>query len=716
MGLRDTGLRGAKRPSLRRSVRRVGAFVSGLVVVAGTTIAFDASSLVQGSPPPAETLSCNDSWTGAGPTADWNSAGNWTAGVPNSTSVEACISGDAAVLLPDGSFSIGELTVSAGSSLAIGTGATGASLSVSSGLQNDGALTVGPTGTSGTTATTDPTATPSTSGQAGLTLDGPITNTGTLTVDGMVAIGTTVSTTVSNTTALSNDGTIGIAPGGQINMDGSSTITNEPDGLLAFGIDGPSSSVADYGRITDGTLSLAGSADPVVENGFTPSPNAEYFVDTGTSKGTFTSVLHGATADYTHPGEVGLTGGAPPVVTSTNLTSSVAAGSDYGQSVQFRASVTPTSGSNPTGLVSFTAGGLLLGSSVLTTSAAGVTSAVLDVSSLDVGSDSITATYVGDVVFGASTSAVLSQVVNPDPTTVTIASSSASPELGQPVTETATVSSAAPGSGTPTGSVSFSDAGSSIPTCQGLALPPASPLAVTCSQAYGTNGMQSITATYGGDANFATSTGSLAENVSPVSTKTTIVPSPPTSTSGQCLTLTATVTPTTGTSNPDGTVTFTDDGISLGASMLSTTDGVTSASMLVTTLPVGSDSVTASYSGGPGFVASSSARPASVMVSKATTTLGLLTSDNPSPAGQSVTFTATVFPITGSGETGVVTFFDNGTRIGTGSVVNGQATLSVTTLSAGDHRIAADYDGDSSFIGSSTTGPLSQLVGDPQQN
>ena len=98
-------------------------------------------------------------------------------------------------------------------------------------------------------------------------------------------VGSTVST------ALSNDGTIGVAPGGLIDVDRSSTITNEPDGLLAFGIDGPPSSVADYGRITNGTLSLAGSADPVFENGFTPSPSAEYVVDTGTSTGTFTSVL-----------------------------------------------------------------------------------------------------------------------------------------------------------------------------------------------------------------------------------------------------------------------------------------------------------------------------------------------------------------------------------------------------------------------------------------
>ena len=87
--------------------------------------------------------------------------------------------------------------------------------------------------------------------------------------------------------------------------------------------------------------------------------------------------------------------------------------------------------------------------------------------------------------------------------------------------------------------------------------------------------------------------------------------------------------------------------------------------MLVTTLPVGSDPVTASYGGGPGFLASSSAGRRVGHGEQAATTLGLLTSVNPSAAGQSVTFTATVFPTTGSGETGTVTFFDDGARIGT---------------------------------------------------
>jgi hypothetical protein len=125
--------------------------------------------------------------------------------------------------------------------------------------------------------------------------------------------------------------------------------------------------------------------------------------------------------------------------------------------------------------------------------------------------------------------------------------------------------------------------------------------------------------------------------------------------------------------------------------------------MLLTTLPIGSDSVTASYGGGAGFLATSSSGAGSVTVTKATTTLGLLSSANPSTAGQPLTLTATVFPTTGSGETGTVTFFENGTRIGTSAVSNGQATWTVFTQLASDDSITADYSGDANFRSSSTT-------------
>ncbi len=203
----------------------------------------------------------------------------------------------------------------------------------------------------------------------------------------------------------------------------------------------------------------------------------------------------------------------------------------------------------------------------------------------------------------------------------------------------------------------------------------------------------------------------MTESIAPVQTMTRVVPSPSISTSGQSVTLTATVAPVTGAAVPQGTVTFSVNGTTLGTSTLTTTDGVTSASMLTTTLPVGADSVVASFGGNADFLPSESTGAASVTVSRASTTLGLLSSDNPIPIGQSTTFTATVFPATGSGETGVVSFFADGSRIGTGQVVNGQATLTVSTLPPGSHSVTATYAGDGAFVGSATPAPLLQSVG-----
>ena len=68
---------------------------------------------------------------------------------------------------------------------------------------------------------------------------------------------------------------------------------------------------------------------------------------------------------------------------------------------------------------------------------------------------------------------------------------------------------------------------------------------------------------------------------------------------------------------------------------------------------------------------------------------------NPPTYGQPVTITATVASAAGS-PTGVVSFFDGGTLIGTGTLAaNGKATFTSSTLIAGPHTITASYEGDS---------------------
>ena len=414
----------------------------------------------------------------------------------------------------------------------------------------------------------------------------------------------TVTIGVASPSSLTNAGTVGVAPGGLIDLEKSSTLTNASNGLIAFGIDGPPTSPSDYGRITNGALSLDGSAEPVFENGFTPSPGAEYVVADGSFSGTFATVRNGATADYSHPGALGLVGGAPASATAVAITSAVPT-SVFGQDVPFTATVTSAPGSDPTGSVSFSAGGVLLGSAPAVT-AVGVTTATFDTASLPVGSEPVSATYHGDVLFGPSTSPVAAQVVNRDTANVTIEAAPADAVPGQQVTYTVVVSAAAPGAGSPAGTASLSDDGSPVAGCQSLTLSPAAPPQATCSETYDADATHSVVATYSGNADFSSSTAAATETVAPLPTTTTVTVSSRTSTTGGAVSFTATVAASTGTASPTGSVTFTDDGAPLGTSTLTTSGGVTTTSMLLTTLPLGVNPITASYGGDADFAASAS--------------------------------------------------------------------------------------------------------------
>jgi Bacterial Ig-like domain (group 3) len=88
------------------------------------------------------------------------------------------------------------------------------------------------------------------------------------------------------------------------------------------------------------------------------------------------------------------------------------------------------------------------------------------------------------------------------------------------------------------------------------------------------------------------------------------------------------------------------------------------------------------------------------------TTTTVASSANPSISGQAVTFTATVLPSTA---TGAVTFLDGTSKIGTSTLTNGAATLSISTLAAGMHSITAGYGGNSQYTGS-VSSALTQTV------
>jgi autotransporter-associated beta strand protein len=181
---------------------------------------------------------------------------------------------------------------------------------------------------------------------------------------------------------------------------------------------------------------------------------------------------------------------------------------------------------------------------------------------------------------------------------------------------------------------------------------------------------------------------------------------------GQPVTFTATVSAVSGVGTPTGTVTFTDGATILGTVSLSGGQ----ASFTTSTLSPGTHSVNASYSGDSIYNPSSSSSPAiQTVISFPTTATALASSINIPSLGQSITFTATVSVLSGSGTpTGTVTFFDGTAPLGSSPLSGGTATFSTSMLTLGRHSMTAVYNGDRVFVGS-TSPALIQIVGVPNE-
>ena len=364
--------------------------------------------------------------------------------------------------------------------------------------------------------------------------------------------------------------------------------------------------------------------------------------------------------------------------TATTLTSSLNP-STFGASVTLTATLAP---SNATGTVTFKDGATTLGTGTLSGG-----TATLNIATLSVAAHSLTASYGGDTNDATSTSATLTQTVNQAPTTTTLTSSLNPSTFGASVTLTATL---APSSAT--GTVTFKDGATTLGTGSlsgGTATLNISTLSVAA---------HSLTASYGGDTNDATSTSStLTQTVNQAPTTTTLTSSLNPSTFGASVTLTATLAPSSAT----GTVTFKDGATTLGTGSLS---GGT-ATLNISTLSVAAHSLTASYGGDTNDATSTSATLTQT-VNQAPTTTTLTSSLNPSTFGASVTLTATLAP---SNATGTVTFKDGATTLGMGSLSGGTATLNVSTLSVAAHSLTASYGGDTNDA-TSASSTLTQTV------
>jgi Bacterial Ig-like domain (group 3) len=355
-------------------------------------------------------------------------------------------------------------------------------------------------------------------------------------------------------------------------------------------------------------------------------------------------------------------------------------------------------------VVSFTLDGAFAGTAVTDSSGVATLTGVPQSDAVGTDSGGIVASFSGD-----STN-LLSQnsgdlVVSQSSTTTTLTSSANPSTSGQSVTFTATVAPASSGSGTPTGTVNFLDGTTVIGTAEPLTAGVA-----TFSDSSLTVGTHSITAVYSGDTNFTTSTSSALSQVVLQASTTTLTSSPNPSVFGQSVTFTATVAPSSATgSTPTGTVNFMEGTTTLGTETLSS--GV--ATFSTSSLAVGTDSITAVYSGDTTYGTSTSTAVSQV-VNMASSTTTLTSGTNPSVSGQSVTFTATVTPVSpGAGvPTGTVTFMNGTATLGTGTLSStGVATFSTSSLtaSASPYSITAVYGGDTNFT-TSTSSAVSQVV------
>src|SRR5207253_251264 len=215
-----------------------------------------------------------------------------------------------------------------------------------------------------------------------------------------------------------------------------------------------------------------------------------------------------------------------------------------------------------------------------------------------------------------------------------------------------------------------------------------------------------ITAVYGGDASFASSTSPvLMQTVNKAASSTAVVSSNSASNRGAAVTFTATVT-SSATGTPTGTVTFQDATTTLGTGTLS---GGT-ATFTTSGLGTGTHSITGIYGGDANFTGSTSPILTQT-IGKAASSTAVASSNVPSMSVSRVTFTATVTSSATSIPTGTVTFQDGAATLGTGMLSGGNATLATSALVGGVHSITAVYGGDASFA-SSTSPVLTQTVAD----
>jgi sugar lactone lactonase YvrE len=334
----------------------------------------------------------------------------------------------------------------------------------------------------------------------------------------------------------------------------------------------------------------------------------------------------------------------------------------------------------PTGTVTFNSQNALLGTGTLK----GGTAKVATVN-LELGTDSITATYSGDSNYNGSTSPVFIETVDALLTPAVTLSASSNPGLaGSAIKFTVAVTG---GNGDPavTGTVTFL-AGTTT-----LGMGTLSKGVATLSTSKLTVGKHTITATYPGDTNYTEATSkALSESIDKVTPTVKLTSSLNPAAVAKGVTFKATVTG--GAILPTGTVAFYAGTKQLGAATLSNGG----ASLSTSKLAAGKYDITAKYSGDSNDLIAES-KALTETIDKLTPVVKLKSSTNPGTVGKAITFTATVTGGDGT-PTGTVVFKSGTKTLGTATLSSGKAAYSTSKLAAGTYTITASYSGNADYV------------------
>ena len=331
-----------------------------------------------------------------------------------------------------------------------------------------------------------------------------------------------------------------------------------------------------------------------------------------------------------------------------------------------------------------------------------------------------------DPILNASTGSAL-LTVNKADTTTSVVSDLASPVTGQTITFTATVAATSPGTGTPTGSVTFYAVGTPIPGGQNVVLVDdgSGNQIAQCTAAYNfSDSAVSITAAYGGDADYNGSDNTaspLSQAIVKAATTTSLSSSKNTAgnypVTGEFVTFIAIVEASgNGSGTPTGTVTFHIEdtgGTALVADPVVSLDGSGHATYMTNLMKaIGSAySVTGTYNPpavDANYTTSGGTLSPSQTVNKADTSITII-SDSADPSFEDESYTVTwSVVVDGPGSDApialgnTVTVIDQ-TGATSGAVAVGAETCSLTSTTDGAKTLKATYSGDDNYNSSDTT-------------